>query len=488
MTEHRNKLGAGVRWAMFDNLAQQVLSFLIFMVLARFVAPQDFGLIAIAHVMVTFIRQTLFSAISLPITRVNTPSNALYSWGFWICVFLAVLMSSVMLAGAGFVSRFYAQPELIPVLSWMSLVVLTTGMAAIYEARLMRQMAFKPLAIRSIASVTIGGSIGIFLAFHDAGVFALIAQQVITSCIGLILLVGQSRWLPQIKLRGTDFSEVLTFAPRVGMTGLFGFLASQGDTLLVSVLLGSYATGIYSFAKRLTSAVYLVIGSSLLKLALPAFTEAGRKPEALRDVYLRMFGTSLFLMAPLLAGISVLAKPLITLFFGLAWVPAAPVVALLALLYILLAINQLNDNLMLAVGTPSVSMMRGLAHTALSLILGSLLSALGLGLSWVAAGFVLAGAIVWPWPQLLANRHTNLSTMKLASAMKSPAIATLAMVAFLLLTSAYLPQNALAFGAVVIGGAIVYFVAHFFVMKTWPHSYDALRDLLHRRGVVRPSA
>jgi len=486
MAEQPNRLSAGARWSMLDNLAQQVLSFLVFMVLARFVAPQDFGLIAIAHVMVTFVRQTLFSAISLPITRVTTPSDLLYSWAFWICVLIAVLMSIAMLAGAGPISRLYAQPDLAPVLSWMTVVVLTTGMAAIYEARLMRQMAFKPLAIRSIVSVTIGGAVGIFLAFRGAAVFALIAQQVITNCVGLLLLVGQSRWLPQIKLRGVDAGEVLSLAPRVGMTGLFGFLASQGDTVLVSVLLGSYATGIYSFAKRLTSAVYLVIGSSLLKLALPAFTEAGKTPEALRNVYLRISGTTLFLMVPLLAGMSVLAKPMITLFFGVAWSPAAPVVALLAMLYVFLAINQVNDHLMIAVGTPSVPMMRGLVHTGLSLMLGWLFSALGLGLSWTAVGFVLAGAIVWPWSQLLANRRMNLSAMKLASAMKSPAMATLTMVAFLLVSNKYAPANVLAFIAIVIGGAIIYLLTHFFVMKVWPHSYDALSDLLHRRGIARP--
>jgi O-antigen/teichoic acid export membrane protein len=466
---------------MLDNLAQQVLSFLVFAVLARFVAPQDFGLIAIAHVMVTFVRQTLFSAIALPITRVKTPSDALYSWAFWICLLIALTTSAVMLFGASLFANWYAQPDLVQVLSWMSLVVLTTGLAAIYEARLIRQMAFKPLAIRSIVSVTIGGCVGIFLALRGAGVFALIAHQVTMSCIGLALLVWQARWLPQINLRSVDKGEVLSFAPRVGMTGLFGFLASQGDIVVISVLLGSYATGIYSFAKRLTSAVYLVVGSSLLKLAIPAFAEAGKDSAALRAVYLRILGTALFLMMPFLAGMSVLAKPMIALFFGVAWTEAAPVLAFLAVLYVLLAINQLNDHLMLAVGKPTVAMMRGLAHTGLSLALGWLMSALGLGLTWAAAGFALAGAIVWPWPQRIANRHLNVRSMALVSAMKSPVVSTFLMAIYLLVIAAYLPASTTVFGTAVFGGILVYFLGHFAVMKAWPSSQDALKDLFHRQ-------
>ncbi|SDP79368.1 Membrane protein involved in the export of O-antigen and teichoic acid [Rhodoferax sp. OV413] len=466
---------------MLDNLAQQVLSFLVFMVLARFVAPQEFGLIAIAHVIVTFVRQTVFDAISHPVARAESTSDTLYSWAFSVCVLAALCMSILMLAGAGFVSRFYAHPELVQVLSWMSLVVLATGTASVYEARLVRRMEFRPLAIRSIVSVTIGGTVGIVLAFRGAGVMALVAQQVVTSCLALALLVAQARWIPQIALRNLAFKEFLPEASRVSMTGLFNFLASQGDTVLVSIFLGSYATGIYNFAKRLTSAVYLVIGSSLLKLAIPAFAEAGKNPDALRDAYVRILGTTIFLMAPLLAGMSILAIPTITLLFGAVWVEAAPIVALLSILYILLAANQINDYLMFATGSRTVPMQRGLVQTLLALLLGWMFSGLGLGLAWTSVGFVLAGAIVWPWPQRLANSRMHFSFLKLISALKSPLLATTAMSLFLMATYKYMPLNIWALGCMVSAGALTFFITHLIVIKMWPSSYDALKELIRRR-------
>lgn len=486
MNEQRNHIGAGAKWSILDNLAQQVLSFLVFMVLARFVAPQDFGLIAIAHVIVTFVRQTVFDAIAHPVARAQAPSDALYSWAFSMCVLAALAMSSLMLAGAGVVSRFYAHPELVRVLSWMSLVVLATGTAAVFEARLARRMEFRPLAIRSIVSVTIGGAVGIMLALRGAGVMALVAQQVVTSCLALTLLVAQAHWVPQLTLRNHAFKEFLPESLRVSITGLFNFLASQGDTVLVSIFLGSYATGIYNFAKRLTSAVYQVIGSSLLKLAIPAFADAGKNPDALRDAYVRILGTTIFLMAPLLVGMSILAIPTITLLFGVVWVKAAPIVALLSIFYILLAANQINDFLMFATGSRTVPMQRGLVQTVLLLLLGWMLSGLGLGLAGTSAGFVLAGALVWPWPQRLANNRMHLGFFKLFSILKSPLLSATVMAVFLLIVNQYAPMTLVSLGGMVISGGVVFLITHLLIIKIWPSSYDGFKELLHRGHAAAP--
>jgi O-antigen/teichoic acid export membrane protein len=100
------------------QLGTKSIVFFVFMVLARFVAPQEFGLIAVAHVIVTFVRQTVFDAIAHPVARTTTPSDALYSRAFSVSVLIAIATTAVMLAGAGLVSGFYAYPVLMPVYFW----------------------------------------------------------------------------------------------------------------------------------------------------------------------------------------------------------------------------------------------------------------------------------------------------------------------------------------------------------------------------------
>lgn len=476
-------LGSGAVWSILDNLAQQVLSFMVFVVLARWVAPAEFGQIAIAHVIVTFVRQTVFDAITHPVARTESPTDSLYSWAFWLCLGAALLMSALILVSADAVSRFYAHPQLAQVLAWMSLVVMATGTAAVYEARLVRRMAFKPLAIRSIVSVSLGGGVGIAMALRGYGVMALVAQQVITSCAALALLVMQARWRPKFLARGLPWREFVPNASRVSVTGFFSFLGSQGDTVLVSIFMGSHATGIYSFAKRLVSAIYLVIGSSLLKLAIPAFASAGSSPVERADAYARIVGTTVFLMAPLLAGLSLLAQPMINVFFGAVWLPAAPVVALLSGLYLLLAISQINDHLMFAIGARSIPVQRGFAQTLLALLLGWAGSYWGL--VGTAAGFLAAGVLVWPWPQALANKSMNWNLRKLMLALKGPLVATLCMSLVLWSILLHAPQNLAALIVMVAVGGCVFLLSHWLVIRTSPASHDALANLFHLRRPAR---
>ena len=472
-------LGGGAIWSMLDNLAQQALSFLVFLVLARLVAPQDFGLIAIAHVLVTFVRNTLFDAISHPVARTAVPDDFLYSRALTACVLLAIAIAGVMAAGAVPIAGLYGQPMLVPVLMWMSLVVLATGCSAIFEARLIRQMQFKPLAIRSIVSVCIGGGVGLALAFKGHGVMALVGQQVVTSCTALALLVAQSHWLPHFVWRGLDLKGFLPEGSKVGSTGFFNFMTSQGDTLLVSVLMGSYATGIYNFAKRLTSAVYLVIGSALLKLAISAFADAHGQSEKLRKAYLRILGICLFLMAPLLVGMAGVAEPLVTHMFGDIWKPAAPVIALLAAFYLLLAINQLNDYVMFAVGERTLPTRRGMVQIALVLALGWAFARFGL--TWTSAAFVAGALLVWPWVQRVVNRYLQISFVSLAQSLATTMVATACMVASLWLVR-WLPLTGVwALSTMVLTGAIAYLASYRLSAHLLPGSHNAMQDLLSLR-------
>jgi len=475
MLDKEVSISRGASWAMLDNLAQQAVSFLIFVVLARLIAPQDFGLMAVAHLIVTLVRQTVFDAISHPVARAHNPTDHFYSRAFTVCLLLSVVTASVMVLAAQPLAVFYQQPQLEQILRWMSVVIVACGSSAILEARMVRQMQFKLLAIRSIVSAVVGGMVGVALAQRGAGVMALVTQQIVTSVLGLLLLASQVRWRPTLVWRGLGMRAFVPDAYQVSVTGLFNFMATQGDTLLVSIFLGSYATGIYSFAKRLTSAVYLVVGGSLLRLAMPAFASAGNDPAALRSAYLRILGLSFFLMTPMLVGMGGLAHPLIEHFFGPAWVSAAPIVALLALLYLIFAANQINDYLLFAVGERNIPARRGLLQIVLALLMGWAVSSQGL--FWTSAAFVCSGALVWPWAQGLANRHLQWGPSAIVSALQGPVIASLVMLAFLLLTPQFGPQSMLSLIGYALTGAALYLLTHALVTRVSPHAHNALHGL-----------
>jgi O-antigen/teichoic acid export membrane protein len=449
-------LASGSIWSIVDNLAQQVLSFVVFAVLARFLAPDAFGLLTVAHLFILFTRLVVFDAIALPIVRTTEPNDRLYSWVFTYCTAAGLLLAALMFFSAGTVSLLFRAPELKTVLQGMSASVLFFGLVRAYEARLVRNMMFRQLAIRSIASVTIGGIIGIGLAGNGWGAMSLVVQQVSASGLALVLVVTQSRWLPRIVFDRLLTRKYWDDIRQVGISGILGFANSNGDSLLVSLFLGPYATGLYNLAKRVTSAVFLVIASSLQKVALPVFSDAGTDMAALGQGYLKIFGITLFCIAPLLCFQAVMAAPLVAAVFGAKWLPAAPIVGVLALLYLVTSIVDLNDYLFFATGKNRMPVMLGVVQLILATVLAA--SFYRFGLLGMSLSFCAAYLLVFPVSQSMVNRGLGLNLRMMWYALAPPLVGSivlsLGLGVYRLLMPSRVADVTLVGGAVVVAGLL----------------------------------
>ena len=420
MNQKTTGLASGSIWSIVDNLAQQVISFVIFAVLARFLAPDAFGLLTVAHLFILFTRLVVFDAIAMPVIRAGLPDDRFYSWVFTCCTLAGLLLAALMFFSAGLVSSLYRAPELKAVLQGMSLSVLFFGLVRAYEARLVRKMMFRQLAVRSIGSVLTGGVVGIALAASGWGPMSLVVQQVTASGLALVLVVAQSRWLPRIVFDRALNKKYWHDIRQVGLTGILSFANTNGDSLLVSVFLGPYATGLYNLAKRVTSSVYMVIASSMQKVALPVFSDAGADLSALSRGYLKIVGITLFCVAPLLCFQAVLAEPLVAAVFGAQWLPAAPIIGVLALLYLLSSIVHLNDYLFFAVGKNRLPVRLGIAQLILATALA--VSCYRFGLLGMSLSFCGAYLLVFPLSQILLNRELGLNARQVWYALAPPLV------------------------------------------------------------------
>lgn len=304
---------------------------------------------------------------------------------------------------------------------------------------------------------------------------ALVIQQVVIAGLAFVMLVVQSSWRPRWCLDRSLWKKYQSDIAQVGQSGALGFFTSQADTLLVSIFLGSHATGLYNFAKRLTSAIYLIIASSMLKVAVPAFSDAFGNVQKLQSAYVRVIGLSLFVLLPSLLGMGVMAEPLISVFFGAVWMPAAKVVLLLAMLNILLTVNQLNDYLLFAVGENVVPVKRGFYQFALAILLGWFGSRFGL--VWMTSAFVVAALIVLPWAQHHVCLYIGKGFWGLCKIFRGPMLGSLVMVGILLPFAPLVSGSmSLVLGMIFIA-ACTYMLVHYLLLKYSVDSYDAMKDL-----------
>lgn len=377
-------------WSIADNFAQQALSFVIFAVLAHWLTPHEFGLLAIAHLMVQFVRMTLLDAMAMPVVRGLDSSDAVFNWLFTLCTAVSLVLAAAMALSSPLLVRFFGTPELMPVLLGMSLVIVLYGLMRAHEARLLREGNFRLLAIRSICSVCAGGVVALFMVYQGAGAMALVAQQITTGIVALLIaLVAEWRiWRPRwawssalVRAHASEMSKVSTSA-------LLNYANTSGDAALVSVLLGPYATGLYNLAKRVLSAAYLVIGASLGRVSVTLFVQQQRDPAALRQTYARMLAMTLLLLVPVYTLVTALAEPMVVIVFGEQWRPSAPLFGWLSVAYLGQAAFALGQNLSFATGQSARVPKLALAQMVIAVALAFALVRWN-GVTGVAAGFAI---------------------------------------------------------------------------------------------------
>jgi lipopolysaccharide exporter len=380
-------------WSVADNFSQQALSFVIFALLARILTPHEFGLLAIAHLIVQFVRITVLDAFAMPVVRGGEGSesgNDLFDWLFSLCASVSVVLAGVMALLSPLLANFFSSPELIPVLIGMSLVIIFYGLVRSHEARLLRDGNFRLLAIRSIISVCAGGAVALLMALQGAGAMALVAQQLTTGFAALLIAVlaewrqWRPRWYWSTTLIRTHSNEIV----KVGTTALLNYGKNNIDVVIVSILLGSYATGLYNLAKRVLSAVFLIIGASLGRVGISKFVHEKSDQKALLQSYTKMLGLIFILMVPIYSLVTVLALPMITVVFGEQWIASAPLFGWLSIAYLGQTAFELGQNLSFATG-----MSGRVSKMALKQLLISTLAALLLGHWWGITGVVIGFAL-----------------------------------------------------------------------------------------------
>lgn len=406
-----NKFGSGARWSMLDNLAQQIFSFAVFFILAKLLAPTQFGLLAIGLMVVFLFKFVVLEIVALPLLRIKTTSDVIYNWTFTYCMLLGLLSTVIVNLFSPVIADYYDQPELVPVLRWLSFSLVLFGAVRCYELKLQREERYKALAIRSIVSVILSGAISILMALNGYGVYALVMQQILLALFALLLLVIQSKWFPKLVFACDEIAEFKNDFHHFAISRALGYVISNLDAFIISAFYGSHWLGIYNFAKRLVSAIYLVVASSLLKVGTTAFSNAGDEVIKINRAYQATLGSTLLFLLPFLTLLSVFSYPLIDLIFGDKWIGAVPFIYSLSLFYAIFSINDVNDVLLMTKGLSKVSTWRRLIQLAITFIGTWVLSNAGaVMLSYVF--FIAAFLSLWS-AQIPINKLAAVNASKL---------------------------------------------------------------------------
>ncbi|GAA2177919.1 lipopolysaccharide biosynthesis protein [Leucobacter tardus] len=396
----------GAMFTMGAQLARILLQLLSVVILARLLSPHDYGLLAIALVVVGV--GEIFRDFGLTSASVQAPTltDGQRDNLFWINSALGTGLAAIAFVAAWPVSLLTGQGELLGILQVLALVFVVNGIATQYRAQLMRALRFRALAIADIVSATLALSGAVVAALLGAGYWSLVIQQLAAATVLLVMLVAFGRWRPRRYARVHEVRGLVAFGWHLVVTGLITYGAAQIDTIVVAAKFGTTSLGLYNRAFQIVMTPLNQIRSPLTNVALPVFSRAQEHRERF-DSFVTAgqlaLGYALGLPLLLVCG---MAEPVVALMLGPQWEGATPLLRCFAIAGALTTLSFVGYWVYVSRGLSRQLLQYSLVSTgirAVCIIVGSFFGVVGIGI-----GFAVAPAIAWPLSIWWLSRITTL--------------------------------------------------------------------------------
>jgi O-antigen/teichoic acid export membrane protein len=426
----QQKAAKGIFWSVIQKWGREGISFLTLMVLSRLLAPDAFGLVALASVFMAFVEIFLDQGLTAAIVQRPTLEREHLDTAFWISVLLGLLLSVCSVAISGLVAGLFREPRLAPVLRWLSISFVISALSSTQLAILQRELGFKSLAVRSLVAKIAGGAVGIGMALGGFGVWSLVSQTLVTGLAAVIVLWRASDWRPGFRLSRRHYGELFSFGVSVVGNNILKEVVRRTDDFLIGYFLGPTLLGYYTIGYRLLMTMIRLVTGIINAVAFPTFSRLQHRLDRMRFAFYRVTQYTSLLAFPVFIGLAVLAPELIPVLFGDQWLPSIPVMQVLALIGILQSVLAFNGSVIRASGKPSWEL--GIMFLNATCSVTAFLLAVHWGIVAVAASFVIAGYLVAPVSYIAVRKRIQVSFRTYLGQFVAPLSASLVMVAVIM--------------------------------------------------------
>jgi O-antigen/teichoic acid export membrane protein len=418
------RVARGLTWTLIDTWGTQILGLIVFAILTNLLQPDQFGLVALATVFVSFAQLFVDQGLGDALIQRKSVTRSQIDTAFWVAVGTGSLLTLVGIALAGPISSWLNEPDLGPILQVLSFIFVLVALSSIQTALLRREMRFRGLAIRRLAAVIVGGVVGVSMAFAGYGAWSLVGQQLASAATTVVTLWTVSPWRPGLQVERADFRSLFAFGINVVGSDILTFLSRNVDRLLIGAVLGTTSLGFYAVAYRILDTSQNLLVSFARKLAFPIFAQLQHDLERLRRAYGSVTRALSVVMLPGYIGLSLVAQEAIVVIFGKQWAESGPVAAILFLIGPVLTIQLFTGALLNGVGHPEITFRIRLVTTAINVIGFFIAVFFYQNIIAVAAAFVIRGYLVMPLILWATAKYAHIDRRSQLIALRGPAIAT----------------------------------------------------------------
>ncbi|MDP1652030.1 MAG: lipopolysaccharide biosynthesis protein [Rhodocyclaceae bacterium] len=404
----KEKALSGLRWTAGVRFVSQVLTWAMTLVVIRLLSPADYGLLAMATVVIAFLSMVSEIGLGPAIVQKAEIEPGVLNKIFGLVLIINLVICILLSLAAPAIAAFYQEERLVPLIRVMSLQFVISAFAVIPDALLQKQMEFRKRSLIDLGGSILGGGTTLACAFGGLGVWSLVAGTFVSQAwrvVGLNIAMG-SWYRPSFSFVG--LKPYVLFGGHLSLSGVLWFVYTQADVVIAGRWLGKEALGYYSVGMHLASLFNQRISGIINQVAFPAFSSIQHDLSQVAQKTLLGCRILSFFAFPVLWGISAVAPEIVTIVLGEKWIPAILPLSVLAVVQPLRIVQMFVPNAVQGIGRGDVILKN--AVTACVIMPAAFL----VGVNWGLLGLCIAWLIGSPLV-FLSNSMRSMPALKMRS-------------------------------------------------------------------------
>ena len=350
MVEKNPKVLANFLWRFAERCGAQGVAFVVSVVLARLLAPEVYGTIALVTVFTTLLNVFIDSGFGNALIQKKDADDLDFSTVFYFNITVCTLLYLGMFFAAPWIARFYKDLELTPVIRVLSLTLIISGVKNVQQAYVSRTMQFKRFFFATLGGTIGAAVIGIVMAYHGFGVWALVAQQIFNATVDTIILWITVKWRPKRMFSWQRLKGLFSFGWKLLASMLLDTVYNDLRQMIIGKMYTKTDLAQYNRGKQLPDLLVNNIDTSINSVLLPAMSQVQDNPERVKNMTRRAMKTSTYVIAPVMMGLAFTAESVIHLVLTEKWLPCVPFLRIFCITYMFYPVNTTNLNAIKAMG------------------------------------------------------------------------------------------------------------------------------------------
>ena len=383
----KNKAMSGMAWTGISRFISLGIQFVMGLLIARLLMPSDYGIIGMFAIFMAISYAFLDSGFANALIRKKNCTDIDLSTVFWFNVIISLFLYVLIYISAPFIADFYQMPVLSDVARVVSLSLILDGLFVVHTAKLNIDLNFKLQSIAVITSSIVSSSIGLYLAYNQYGVWALVYQELTAVFVRMIIIWSGSKWRPMFVFSKESFYGLFSFGSKLLGTSLIGTIYQNLYTLVIGRLFTPSDVGYYNRGNHFAIFSSQICTEMLSKVNYPILSKFQDDDQKLLDVYTKLYRTPMFIYFPVMFGLSALAYPMIELLLGDKWLLCVPILQILVFAFMWTPLTRITHILLNVKGRSDFVLKSEIITKVISFTILSI--SIPFGILWMCFGYAV---------------------------------------------------------------------------------------------------